>query len=65
MPTKYCPHCGDRTGFKVEFNVTCQFGPTSEPCYLRTCQSCGGRFITLQKDERANRSGAESKNENG
>jgi hypothetical protein len=30
MPTKYCPHCGKRTGFQVQFNITCQIGDEEE-----------------------------------
>ena len=52
MPTKFCPHCGRRTGFEVKFNVTCRIGDKEEKAYLRQCQDCGGRFITIQKDER-------------
>jgi len=52
MPTKFCPHCGERTGFQVKFNISCQIGAEEEKCYLRECQDCGGRFITIQKDER-------------
>lgn len=52
MPTKFCPHCGERTGFQVEFNVICQIGTEAQKCYLRTCQVCSGRFITIQKDEK-------------
>ena len=52
MPTKFCPHCGKRTGFKVRFNITCRIGDEEEKGYLRECLECGGRFITIQKDER-------------
>jgi ribosomal protein L33 len=52
MPTKFCPHCGERTGFQVTFNVSCRIGDEKEKGYLRECQDCGGRFITIQKDER-------------
>jgi len=52
MPTKFCPHCGKRTGFQVTFNVSCRIGDEEEKAYLRECQDCGGRFITIQKDER-------------
>ena len=52
MPTKYCPHCGDRSGFEVKFNVVCRIDGRNEKCYLRTCQECGGRFLTIQADER-------------
>ena len=52
MPTKFCPHCGKRTGFEVRFNVACRIGDVEEKCYLRQCQDCGGRFITIQADER-------------
>ncbi|MBC8393007.1 MAG: hypothetical protein H8E17_10640 [Deltaproteobacteria bacterium] len=52
MPTKYCPHCGKRTGFQVMFNIVCRIGDEEEKGYLRICQDCGGRFITIQKDER-------------
>jgi ribosomal protein L33 len=52
MPTKFCPHCGKRTGFQVKFNIVCRIGDEEEKGYLRTCQECGGRFITIQKDER-------------
>ena len=51
MPTKFCPHCGERRGFQVKFNVSCQIGDKKEKCYLRQCQDCGGRFITIQNDE--------------
>ena len=52
MPTKFCPHCGKRTGFEVRFNVACRIGDAEENAYLRVCQDCGGRFITIQEDER-------------
>jgi ribosomal protein L33 len=52
MPTKFCPHCGNRTGFKVSFNISCRIGDQAEKGYLRECQDCGGRFITIQTDER-------------
>ncbi len=52
MPTKFCPHCGDRSAFQVKFNVTCKIGDQEEKGYLRTCKNCAGRFITIQKDER-------------
>jgi len=52
MPNKFCPHCGKRTGFQVRFNVSCRIGDEQEKAYLRECQDCGGRFITIQKDER-------------
>ena len=52
MPTKFCPHCGKRKSFQVEFNIACRIGDEEEKGYLRTCQDCGGRFITIQKDER-------------
>lgn len=63
MPTKYCPHCGKRTGFKVKFNIVCRVGDEDEKGYLRICQVCGGRFITIQKDERANVSVSSSESE--
>lgn len=53
MPEKFCPHCGRRDGFQVKFNVVCRLGDREEKCYLRTCKICGGRFITIQKDERS------------
>jgi ribosomal protein L33 len=53
MPTKFCPHCGKRNGFQVNFNILCRIGDAEEKGYLRTCKDCGGRFITIQKDERA------------
>ena len=52
MPIKYCPHCGKRTGFEVKFNIKCKIGDSKEKGYLRICKECGGRFITVQKDER-------------
>ena len=52
MPTKFCPHCGKRTGFQVKFNIACRIGDEEEKGYLRVCKECGGRFITIQKDER-------------
>lgn len=52
MPTKFCPHCGDRSGFQVNFNVICKIGDQEKKGYLRTCKACGGRFITVQEDER-------------
>jgi ribosomal protein L33 len=52
VPTKFCPHCGKRTGFQVKFNVSCRIGDEEEQAYLRECKVCGGRFITIQKDER-------------
>ena len=52
MPTKFCPHCGKQTGFQVKFNIVCRIGDEDEKGYLRICQECGGRFITIQKDER-------------
>ena len=55
VPTKCCPHCGERVGFRVEFNVVCRVGRKEERCYMRTCQVCGGRFITFKKDERRER----------
>lgn len=54
MPIKYCPHCGQRKSFQVEFNIVCRIGNDEEKGYLRTCLECGGRFITIQKDERIN-----------
>ena len=62
MPTKFCPHCGNKTGFKVKFNVSCRIGDTEEPCYLRECQDCGGRFITIQQDEQTENIGDLSSN---
>jgi len=52
MPTKFCPHCGKRTGFEVKFNISCRIGAEEEKAYLRECKLCGGRFITIQQDER-------------
>jgi ribosomal protein L33 len=53
LATKFCPHCGERNGFQVDFNTVCRIGSErEEKCYLRTCKDCGGRFITIQKDER-------------
>ncbi|MDJ0829557.1 MAG: hypothetical protein QNI92_06885 [Desulfobacterales bacterium] len=52
MPNKYCPHCGKRTGFEVKFNVSCRLDAKEEKCFLRICQTCGGRFMTIQSDER-------------
>ena len=54
MPTKFCPHCGERNGFQVDFNILCRIGSKEEKGYLRTCKDCGGRFIIIQKDERIN-----------
>jgi len=34
MPTKYCPHCGKRTGFQVMFNIVCRIGDEEEKGYL-------------------------------
>jgi len=52
MPTKFCPHCGKRDGFEVKFNIICSIGEgEKEKGYMRICKSCGGRFITIQKDE--------------
>jgi hypothetical protein len=36
------------------FKVSCRIGDQEEKGYLRECQDCGGRFITIQKDERIN-----------
>ena len=33
MPTKFCPHCGKRTGFQVKFNVVCRIGDEEEKSY--------------------------------
>jgi len=52
MPTKFCPHCGERNGFQVDFNIVCRISDLEEKGYLRTCKDCGGRFITIRKDER-------------
>ncbi len=52
MATKFCPHCGEKNGFQVNFNIVCRIGDKEEKGYLRTCKDCGGRFITIQKDER-------------
>ncbi len=52
MPTKFCPHCGKRTGFQRKFDIVCRIGDEEEKGYLRPCKGCGGRFITIQKDER-------------
>ena len=52
MPTKFYPHCGKRTGFRVKFNIVCRIGDKKEKGYLRICKECGERFITIQKDER-------------
>jgi transcription elongation factor Elf1 len=54
MPTKFCPHCGERNAFQVHFNISCRIVGKEEKGYLRTCKDCGGRFITIQKDERIN-----------
>ena len=52
MATKFCPHCGEKNGFQVDFNIVCRIGgDKEEKCYLRTCKDCSGRFITIQKDE--------------
>lgn len=55
MPTKFCPHCGKRTGFQVKFNIVVRIGGEEEKGYMRICQGCGGRFVTLQKDEKIRR----------
>jgi len=55
MPTKFCPHCGERNGFQVNFNIVCRLVVVEGKGYLRTCKDCGGRFITIQKDERMKR----------
>ena len=52
MPVKTCPHCGERNGFQVHFNIVCRLGSEDKRGYLRTCKDCGGRFITIQADER-------------
>jgi transcription elongation factor Elf1 len=52
LATKFCPHCGEKNGFQVNFNIVCRIGDKEEKGYLRTCKDCGGRFITIQKDER-------------
>ena len=52
MPNKFCPHCGRRSGFQVRFDIVCRIGEEEEKGYLRVCHDCGGRFITVQKDER-------------
>ena len=36
----------------MQFNIVCPIGDEEEKGYLRICQECGGRFITIQKDER-------------
>ena len=36
----------------MKFNIVCRIADEEEKGYLRTCQVCGGRFITIQKDER-------------
>ena len=55
MPTKFCPHCGERNGFQVNFNIVCRIDGMEEKGYLRICKDCGGRFVTIQKDERMKR----------
>ena len=52
MATKFCPHCGEKNGFQVNFNIVCRIGDKDEKGYLRTCKDCGGRFVTIQNDER-------------
>ena len=52
MPTKFCPHCGQRTGFEVKFNIVCRIDNEEEKGYLRICQEFGERFILIQNDER-------------
>ena len=37
MPTKFCPHCGNKTGFEVKFNIVCCIGDEEEKGYLRIC----------------------------
>ena len=59
VPNKFCPHCGERNGFQVDFNVFCRIRDQEEKGYLRTCKDCGGRLIVIQKDERI--SGAKEK----
>lgn len=51
MPTKFCPHCGERTGFGVKFNISCCINGREEKGYLRICKICGGRFITVREGE--------------
>jgi hypothetical protein len=42
MPTKYCPHCGQRTGFEVRFNVSCRVDDRDEPGCLALFAKTGG-----------------------
>ena len=57
MPSKFCPHCGKRTGFEVRFNISCRIDGQEEKGYLRICKVCGGRFLTVRSDERREASG--------
>jgi len=61
MPTKFCPHCGERIGFTVTFNVSCCIDGEEEKGYMRQCKLCGGRFITIRSDERQDGSDADRK----
>ena len=36
----------------MKFNIVCRIGDEEDKGYLRICKECGGRFITIQKDER-------------
>jgi transcription elongation factor Elf1 len=52
MPTKFCPHCGERSGFEVRFNIFYRIGDKEQgKGFLRICKMCGGRFITTPEDE--------------
>ena len=52
MPIKFCPHCGKKTGFQVKFDVSCRIDGKEAEGYLRICQECKGRFVTIREDER-------------
>ncbi|MDX2434163.1 MAG: hypothetical protein QNK14_06065 [Desulfobacterales bacterium] len=30
MATKFCPHCGEKNGFQVNFNIVCRIGDKEE-----------------------------------
>ena len=58
MPTKFCPHCGERTGFQVKFNIYYRISDEEEgKGFLRICKNCGGRFITTPEDEKMKEGG--------
>ena len=49
MPTKFCPHCGKRTGFQVKFNIVVELVMKKKKAICASARNVEGDLSQYKK----------------